>query len=69
VGYDLTNINYDTTKYVGAKSKVLSVQKLDKIWAIRPRTTLGEGLKFTLNWFMQHKEILLPKNTQPSAVA
>ena len=69
VGYDPTKINYDTTKYVGAKSKVLSVQKLDKIWPIRPRTTLGEGLKFTLNWFMEHKEVLLPKNMTSSAVA
>jgi hypothetical protein len=54
---------------VGAKSKVLSVQKLDEIWATRPRTTLGEGLKITLNWFMQHKDVLLPKNMTPSAVA
>ncbi len=69
VGYDASSIQYDTTKYVGAKSKVLSVQKLDHIWPSRPRTTLGEGLKLTLTWFMQNKEILLPKNIIRSAVA
>jgi GDP-L-fucose synthase len=69
VGYDESQISYDTSRYVGAKSKVLSVRKLDEIWPTRPRTTLGEGLKLTLTWFMQHKDVLLPRNITPSAVA
>jgi GDP-L-fucose synthase len=69
VGYDASQITYDTSKYVGAKSKVLSIKKLDNIWPGRKRTKLSEGLKNTLDWFLQHKDILLPKSAPSSAVA
>lgn len=69
VDYDSNRIEYDITRYVGAKSKVLSVSKLDGIWPQRPRTRLEEGLKTTLAWFMEHKEILLAKDSGRSAAA
>ena len=69
VGYDASKITYDTSKYVGAKSKVLSIKKLDNIWPGRKRTKLSEGLKNTLDWFLEHKDILLPKSAPSSAVA
>lgn len=69
VGYDASKITYDTSKYVGAKSKVLSIKKLDNIWPVRKRTKLSEGLKNTLDWFLEHKDILLPKSAPSSAVA
>ena len=67
--YDFSKIKFDTSKYVGAKSKVLSVKKLETLWPLRPQTQLKTGLKTTLEWFMQNKDILLPKNPNNSAVA
>ena len=69
VDFDPAKIEYDTTKYVGAKSKVLCIQKLDQIWLTRPRTSLKSGIKTTLEWFLSQKEILLPKTTHQSHAA
>ena len=69
VGYDPALIQYDTTRYVGAKSKVLSVDKLNNLWPTRKQTTLAEGLRITLNWFMQHREKLIPKTNPYPEVA
>ncbi|MFN6049510.1 MAG: NAD-dependent epimerase/dehydratase family protein [Planctomycetia bacterium] len=69
VDFNPGKIEYDTTKYVGAKSKVLCVRKLDQIWPMRPRTSLKSGIKTTLEWFLSQKEILLPKTTNQSHAA
>ncbi|MEY4394712.1 MAG: hypothetical protein RL595_1961 [Planctomycetota bacterium] len=69
VDFNPGKIEYDTTKYVGAKSKVLCVRKLDQIWPMRPRTSLKSGIKTTLEWFLSQKEILLPKTNNQSHAA
>jgi GDP-L-fucose synthase len=51
VGYDFSQIHFDTTKYVGAKSKVLAVGKLNQLLPNRTRTTLKAGLAKTIDWF------------------
>lgn len=55
IGYDFNLIQFDTTKYVGAKSKCLSIQKLKTIYPQFTNTDLEVGLKETINWFYSHK--------------
>ncbi|NGX34392.1 MAG: GDP-L-fucose synthase [Candidatus Anoxychlamydiales bacterium] len=59
VGYDEVKINYDTSKYVGAKSKILNVDKLLKILPEFQMRTLNEGLESTAKWFSENKDKLL----------
>ena len=53
VGFDPNLIKYDTSKYVGAKSKKLTVDKLLKIIPkyIDEQTSLEIGLKKVIKWF------------------
>ncbi|OIO59900.1 MAG: GDP-fucose synthetase [Verrucomicrobia bacterium CG_4_10_14_3_um_filter_43_23] len=51
VGYDHNEIEYDTQKYVGAKSKCLSVEKIKKALPGYKLTHLDEGLNLTIDWF------------------
>lgn len=60
VGYDFEKIRFDTTRYVGAKSKVLAVDKLDRIMPNRSRTPLTEGLGHTVIWFEANWDLLSP---------
>lgn len=55
IGYDFSKIEFDLTKYVGAKSKCLSISKLESILTEYPKTTLEIGLKETINWFYNNK--------------
>ena len=50
-GYEFERIQFDTTKYVGAKSKCLSVERLRGRLADFERTPLREGLARTIKWF------------------
>lgn len=50
VGYDPVRIEYDTTRYVGAKSKCLNVEKA-KAAVAYDLTPLDVGLKQTIDWF------------------
>ena len=59
-GYPPENIHYDTSRYVGAKSKVLSVAKLNSLYPGRPNTPLKQGLKQTIGWFLDNQDKLLP---------
>lgn len=59
VGYDENEIFYDTSKYVGAKSKILVVDKLKNIMPDFKMRTLGEGLESTAKWFSENKDKLL----------
>jgi len=47
-------VQYDESRYVGARSKFLSVRKLESLWPERPRTPLREGLRRTLQWLEPH---------------
>lgn len=53
-GVDEGSITYDTAKYVGARSKVLSNAKLDALLPHRRRTTLKQGLQHTIQWMEEH---------------
>lgn len=59
VGYDPEAIRYDTTKYVGARSKRLSVGKLGSILPGARLTPLGEGLDRTIGWFLDNRDAFL----------
>lgn len=48
VGVDPADIHYDTSKYVGAKSKMLSTKKLDLLLPDRRKTPLRKGLEITI---------------------
>lgn len=50
VGYDATNVEYDTTRYVGAKSKCLNIEKA-KATVAYELTPLADGLRRTIDWF------------------
>lgn len=55
VGYPEERVQYDTTQYVGAKSKCLDIAKLR---ALQPRdwqTPLEEGLRKTIDWFRDER--------------
>lgn len=51
VGYDPKLIQYDTSKYVGAKSKCLDVAKLRQVMPDFVPTPLNDGLSQTIDWF------------------
>jgi GDP-L-fucose synthase len=50
IGIPPSSIQYDTTKYVGAKSKKLDNTKLDCLLPHKKRTSLEEGLKVTVEF-------------------
>ncbi len=57
VGYDFSKIQFDTTKYVGAKSKMLSTTKLKRLLPNVKMTPLSIGLDKTIEWFVvEHKK-------------
>lgn len=50
VGYDVSRIKYDNDKYVGAKSKILSVDKLNRLLPQRRKTAIRDGIRLTIDW-------------------
>lgn len=59
VGYDFGRIQFDTARYVGAKSKCLSVDKLRAIVPDLQLTPLQTGLNRTIDWFLTEGKALL----------
>ncbi len=55
IGYPHEKIAYDTSKYVGAKSKILNVEKAKKALGSYELTPLSEGLARTIKWFYETK--------------
>ena len=51
VGFDPAKIQYDTSKYVGAKSKCLDIDKLKKLCPDFAPTPLEKGLPAVIDWF------------------
>ena len=51
--YDPSKIQYDTTKYVGAKSKTLQIEKLKRLLPDFQHTPLESGLLETLSWYLK----------------
>jgi len=60
VGYDFEQIQFDTSRYVGAKSKCLEVDKLKTILPDVQLMDLKMGLAKTIAWFWEEQEKLLP---------
>ncbi|HEV3006694.1 MAG TPA: hypothetical protein VGX78_19645, partial [Pirellulales bacterium] len=54
VGYDFDQIEFDTSRYVGARSKFLDVRKLQRYLPAFKRTPLAAGLATTIDWFRKH---------------
>ncbi|MEW6329841.1 MAG: NAD-dependent epimerase/dehydratase family protein [Pseudomonadota bacterium] len=53
VGYPFEKIEFDTSRYVGAKSKCLNITKARQLDDAYQVTPLDEGLKKTVDWFIQ----------------
>lgn len=49
--YDAALIQYDTTKYVGARSKVLEIGKLRRLLPTFRHTDLDAGLREVVTWY------------------
>jgi GDP-L-fucose synthase len=56
VGYDFSEIKFDTSRYVGARSKCLNVDKMRKLTDYR-MTPLREGLDRTIEWFEKYGKV------------
>ena len=63
-GHDYSRIQFDTLRYVGAKSKCLQIEKLNRLLPDRPATSLEGGLAGTIAWFEQNQAQLLPRQPQ-----
>lgn len=61
VGYDFKKVQFDTSKYVGANSKCLVIDKLKKMLPDLAMTSLNGGLEKTIDWFWSEKEKLIGK--------
>ncbi|BCL35884.1 NAD-dependent epimerase/dehydratase family protein [Nostoc sp. MS1] len=60
VDYDFNLIQFDTGRYVGAKSKCLAINKLKQYIPDLTLTPLEVGLSKTIEWFETQKDKLLP---------
>lgn len=58
VGYDFAKIEFDTTKYVGTRSKFLAVAKLKKLDPAYKMIPLAKGLEETIRWFEAYDDEL-----------
>jgi GDP-L-fucose synthase len=61
IGYDFNRIQFDTTKYVGAKSKCLNTDKLKNLLPDLTLTPLEIGLNNTIDWFWSEQGKLFPE--------
>ncbi len=59
VDYDFEKIEFDTSKYVGAKSKILIVKKIKGMLPDYSLISLDEGLSKTIDWFMENRDKLV----------
>lgn len=59
VGYDFNAIQFDTSRYVGARSKCLEVKKLRSLIPDLTLTPLDVGLEMTIDWFWREREKLV----------
>ncbi len=65
VGYDPDAIQYDTARYVGARSKYLVVDKLSRLRPDLSLTPLEAGLEKTIAWFQLVENQSLREGKQP----
>jgi GDP-L-fucose synthase len=57
VGFDASSIQYDVTRYVGAQSKKLAIERLLSLYPDyeRQQVPLAEGLRRVVAWFEREK--------------
>lgn len=60
VGYPFEKIQFDKTRYVGAKAKVLQVEKMEQYLPHFSMTPLPQGIQQLIKWFYQ-KEYFIKK--------
>ncbi|XTZ19805.1 MAG: NAD-dependent epimerase/dehydratase family protein, partial [cyanobacterium endosymbiont of Rhopalodia fuxianensis] len=60
VDYDFNQIKFDTSRYIGARSKCLVVDKLKESLPNFKLTPLELGLAKTIEWFWLEQEKLVP---------
>lgn len=66
VGYDFDRIQFDPNRYVGAKSKCLSVTRLRQLLPGFELTPLSDGLRKTIDWFQTDGRLALQKLAPPA---
>lgn len=49
-GYPFERIQFDTSRYVGARSKCLNIDKLQQLLPVRTTTPLRDGIRQTVEW-------------------
>ena len=59
VKFDFGKIEFDTARYVGARSKCLRVERLRKLLPGMQQTPLSEGIRRTAQWFLEHRSTVL----------
>lgn len=57
VEFPITSFVFNSDKYVGARSKVLNVTKLQNTLPFFPWTDLQVGLKETIDWFIENQSL------------
>ncbi len=62
VGYAFEKIQFDTSRYVGARSKWLETSKLQTLLPDFKMTPLKQGLAETIDWLSTQSEIVNPEN-------
>lgn len=67
VGYDAAHIQYDTSRYVGAQSKCLLVDKLRSLLPQIDRLPLEEGLRRSIHSYCHDHGIELPATSERRA--
>lgn len=63
IDYPFEAIQFDASRYVGAQSKYLRVEKLKAMFPDFKFTSLEDGLASTISWFLQQKQWM--SNQQP----
>ena len=64
IGYEHSKIKYDISRYVGAQSKLLSIEKIQKINKnyLEESTPLMVGLRHVIEWFKVNPNLLTDEN-------
>lgn len=66
-GFDFNRIKFDLSRYVGARSKILKIEKLKKLMPFYRPISLDKGLRETIDWFVENREKLLLPNAEKTA--
>jgi GDP-L-fucose synthase len=69
IGYDPKLIQYDTAKYVGAKSKVLDISKFRELLPDFRHSDLEAGLRETVSWYLRASGMQSEDAAPPPAAA